>query len=134
MENTQIVKEAYGHFGSGNIDGLVNLFTEDIKWQIPEINGSPFNAITNGSENVREFFGLLGETEEFTNFEPKEFISEGNKVVVLGHSAGKVIATGQNFESDWVHIFTIEDGKIAGFLEFFDNAAMERAYQRSATA
>ncbi len=134
MDNTQIVKEAYGHFGSGNIDGLIDTFTEDINWRIPEVNGSPLNAETNGSENVREFFGQLGATEEFTNFEPKEFISEGDKVVVLGHSAGKVISTGKTFATDWVHIFTIEDGKIAGFLEYFDNALMERAYQKSATA
>lgn len=134
MDNTQIVKQAYENFGSGNIDGLIDLFAEDINWKIPEVNGSPLNAVTNGSENVREFFGLLGATEEFTNFEPKEFISEGDKVVVLGSSAGKVISTGQNFETDWVHIFTFNDGKITSFLEFFDNAVMERAYQKSATA
>jgi ketosteroid isomerase-like protein len=134
MNNTEIVQEAYNRFGTGDIDGLMEVFSEDIKWTIPEVNGSPFNSVTTGREDVREFFGTLSETEEFTKFEPGEFITEGDKVVVLGHSTGNIKTTGRNFESDWVHIFTVSDGKITNFLEFFDNAAMERAYQRSATA
>ncbi len=131
---TEIVKRGYERFGSGDIDGLLELFAEDIKWTIPEVNGSPFNAETNGREDVRKFFGTLGQTEEFTNFEPREFISEGDKVVVLGHSEGSIKTTGRNFATDWVHIFTVKDDKITSFLEFFDNVAMERAYQKSATA
>ncbi|MDQ3633211.1 MAG: nuclear transport factor 2 family protein [Aridibacter sp.] len=134
MKNTEIVKQGYENFGSGNIDGLIDMFAEDIKWTIPDVKNSPFESVTNGRENVREFFGTLGKTEEFTSFEPKEFITEGNKVVVLGHSSGKIITTGRNFETDWVHIFTVNDGKITNFLEFFDTAAMENAYQRSTTA
>lgn len=133
-ENTQIVKQGYERFGSGDIDGLLELFSEDIHWKTPDINGSPFTSEIHGKDNVRDFFGLLVETEEFTNFEPKEFITEGNKVVVLGRSAGNVTTTGRNFETDWVHIFTVKDGKVTGFLEFFDTAVMERAYQRTATA
>lgn len=132
--NTEIVKKAYEEFGKGNIEGLLEHFSEDINWKIPEVNGSPFASETIGRGNLAEFFALLGQTEEFTSFEPNEFISEGNKVVVLGHSKGNIIPTGRNFESDWVHIFTINNGKITNFLEFFDNAELERAYQRSAVA
>ncbi len=134
MNNTEIVKEAYNNFGSGNIDGLIELFAEDIKWTMPDINGSPFDSVINGRENVRNFFGTLSETEEFTNFEPKEFIADGDKVVVLGSASGKIIPTGRDFEIDWVHIYTVDEGKITNFVEFFDTAEMERAYQRSATA
>ncbi|MEZ5346476.1 MAG: nuclear transport factor 2 family protein [Pyrinomonadaceae bacterium] len=133
-ENAEIVKQAYGHFGSGNIDGLIGLMADDINWTTPEVKGSQMDSVINGSAKVREFFGKLSSSEEFTAFEPREFISEGNKVVVLGFSAGRVIETGRTFESDWVHIFTIENGRITGFHEFFDNAAVERAYQKAETA
>ncbi len=133
-ENVEVVKQAYGHFGTGNIDGLISLLTDDVKWTIPEVNGSPMNAVTNGCENVREFFGTLAASEEFTAFEPREFIAEGNKVVVLGYSAGKIVSTGRSFGSDWVQIFTVENGKISVFHEFFDNAEVERAYQKAETA
>lgn len=133
-ENTKVVQEAYENFMTGNIEGLLELFSEDIHWKIPDVNGSPLKSEVHGREGVREFFGVLGESEEFTNFEPKEYISEDNRVAVLGRSAGNVIATGRNFDTEWTHIFTVKDGKITSFLEFFDTAVMERAYQRSATA
>ncbi|MCB1025736.1 MAG: nuclear transport factor 2 family protein [Acidobacteria bacterium] len=133
-ENIELVQQAYGYFGSGNIDGLIGLLTEDVKWTIPEVEGSPMDAVTNGRENVREFFGTLASTEEFSAFEPREFIADGNKVVVLGHSAGKVIETGRTFSSDWVQVFTVENGKISVFHEFFDNAEVARAYQKAETA
>lgn len=133
-ENTKVVQEAYAKFTSGDIEGLLELFSEDIHWKIPEINGSPFTSEVLGRDKVRDFFGVLSEAEEFTNFQPREYITENNRVVVLGHSAGKIISTGRNFETDWTHIFTVREGKITSFLEFFDTAVMERAYQRTATA
>lgn len=133
-ENTKIVQEGYAKFTSGDIEGLLELFSEDIHWKTPVINGSPFNSEVHGLDKVREFFGTLNEAEEFTNFEPREYITEDNRVVVLGRSAGKVVSTGRTFETDWTHIFTVKDGKITNFLEFFDTALMERAYQQSATA
>jgi ketosteroid isomerase-like protein len=65
-------------------------------------------------------------------FEPREFIAQGNKVVVLGHGAWTVNATGRDFDSDWVHVFTIEDGHIAAFREFLDSHLAAEACQANA--
>ena len=69
-----------------------------------------------------------------THFEPREFIAQGDKVVVLGRSSATVRATGKSYSTDWVHLFTVADGKITDFHEFFDNAAATRAFQMSAAA
>jgi ketosteroid isomerase-like protein len=74
----------------------------------------------------------LTEAENITRFEPLEFIAEGDKVVVLGESAATVNATGKSYETDWVHVFHLQDGKVTEFVEFFDNAAANRAFQRTA--
>ncbi len=132
--NTQITKQGYEKFGSGDIEGLLSLFAEDISWKTPTVAGASFTGQRNGREDVRKFFTELGESEEFSNFEPIEFIAQGDKVVVLGKSAGTVKSTRRPFETEWLHIFTVKDGKITGFLEFFDTAAMERAYQKATTA
>ncbi|MDQ3713520.1 MAG: nuclear transport factor 2 family protein [Acidobacteriota bacterium] len=132
--NTQIVQEGYAKFGSGDIEGLLNLFSDDIDWTTPTVEGAPFTGTRNGREEVGEFFAQLNEAEEFSNFEPQEFIAQGDKVVVLGRSSGTVKATGRTIETEWVHIFTVKDGKITGFKEFFDTAAAERAYQKATTA
>ncbi len=134
MNNTEIVKKAYEHFGSGDIEGLLSLYSDDVSWTIPTIENAPFSGSRTGKPAVAEFFTQLADAEEFSHFAPTEFIAEGDRVVVLGSSKGTVKSTGNNFATDWVHICTVKDGKITSFLEFFDSAAVSRAYQKTAAA
>lgn len=134
MNNTEIVQEGYSKFGSGDIEGLLNLFSEDIEWTTPQTEGSPIGGTYNGHNEVGEFFKLLSESEDITHFEPTEFIADGEKVVVLGSNTATVKETGRSYTTDWVHIFTVKDGKITGLLEFFDTAKVERAFQKAENA
>lgn len=44
----------------------------------------------------------------------------GDKLFVLGHAEGKVQPSGRTFSTDWVHVFTVRNGKIAGWRGFMD--------------
>jgi uncharacterized protein len=134
MNNTEIVQKGYGCFGTGDIAGLLSLFSEDVTWTVPEIENAPFAGKRTGTDSVAEFFTQLVEAEDLTRFEPLEFIAEGDKVVVLGESEATVRSTGKTYETDWVHVFHLRDGKVTEFTEFFDNAAATRAFQKSAAA
>lgn len=134
MNNTEIVQKAYECFGAGDIPGLLELFSEQVSWSVPEIENAPFAGNRNGIASVTEFFTQLAEAEDITRFEPLEFIAEGDKVVVLGESAATVRSTGKRYETDWVHVFHVHDRKIHEFKEFLDNAAATRAFQKSAVA
>ncbi len=134
MTNKEIAQKGYECFGTGDIAGLLDLCAEDINWTIPVVENAAYSGSRTGKAAVGEFFSLLDAAEDFSDFTPKEFIAEGDKVVVLGQSTATVKETGKTFSTDWVHIFTITDGKIANFLEHFDNAAANRAYQKTASA
>ena len=134
MTNTEIVQKGYECFGTGDIEGLLSLFSEDITWSIPEIENAPFAGKRTGTASVGQFFTQLAEAEDITRFEPLEFIAEGDKVVVLGYSKATVRSTGKSYETDWVHVFHLHDGKVTEFKELFDNAAATRAFQKSAAA
>lgn len=134
MSNIEIVQNAYAKFGEGDIAGLLSLLSDDVHWQVPEIENASFGGKCQGHEAVGKFFASLVADEDITHFEPTEFIDGGDKIVVLGKSASTVKATGRSYETDWVHIHTISNGKIANFLEFFDNAAASRAFQKATTA
>lgn len=135
MENNiEIVQDAYNKFGTGDIAGLLENCSEDINWQTPEIENAAFTGKRRGHAEVGEFFAQLDAAEEFSKFEPTEFIAQGDRVVVLGKSAVTVRETGKSYETDWVHVFSVKDGKITGFLEFFDNAAANRAHQKATSA
>ena len=79
---------------------------------------------------MARFFAGLAEGEEVQQFEPQEFIAQGNKVVAVGNYAAKVKATGRGFGNQWVQIHTVQGGKIVKFKEIFDTASATRAYQR----
>lgn len=134
VTNTEIIQKGYENFGSGNIPGLLELFAENIGWEVPEIENAPFSGSREGIEAVGKFFEQLVEAEDITRFEPLEFIAQNDKVVVLGESAATVKATGRSYETDWVHVFTVHDGKIINFHEFFDNAAATKAFQKALPA
>ena len=132
--NTQTIRQCYERFGSGDIPGLLELFSDDIDWTVPEIENAPFAGTRQGRESVGEFFSQLESAEDITDFEPREFIAHGDRVVVLGRSTATVRSTGRHYSTDWVHICTVKDGKMTDFHEFFDNAAATRAFQKATTA
>lgn len=134
MENTEIVKKAYEYFANGDVAGLLELYTDDIKWQTPIVENAAYSGAREGKNAVAEFFEQLGASEEFSHFAPTEFIAQGDRVVVLGETTATVKATGHSFSTEWVHICTVRDGKISSFKEFFDNAAANQAFLLTAAA
>lgn len=130
-ENVSVAQQGYDNFKTGNISALVEQMTEDVVWQLPEVEGVPLAGIRNGRAGVAEFFSTLARDQEVIEFDPREFVAQNDKVISLGHYKWRVKETGREFESDFVHIFTIRDGKIAGFREHFDTAAIAAAYQKA---
>lgn len=134
MSNTDIVRKAYEYFGTGDIKSLLGLYSDDILWNTPKIDNASFSGARQGREALAEFFEQLGQTEEFSSFEPKEFITEGDKVVVLGEFTATVRETGKSYSAEWVHVTTLSDGKIVAFKEYFDATEANRAHQLHAVA
>ena len=58
-----------------------------------------------------------------------DFIAQDDKVVVLGFYRWRVKATGRTYSAKWAHVLTLRDGKIVGFTEYTDTAAMAAAMQ-----
>jgi ketosteroid isomerase-like protein len=129
-QNTKVVQDAYAAFGRGDIPALLGYMTDDIQWQpvIGTARHVPFSGTRQGKAGVAEFFKQVSETEDFEQFEPREFIAQGDKVVALGHYRAKTKATGKTFESAFVMVFTLRNGKVASFREFTDSAAINAAF------
>jgi hypothetical protein len=120
QDKVSLVQEVYEDFGKGDIQALLALCTDDIEWVHPSLENLPVTGTWHGRDQVGEFFKALSETQEPQLFEPSEYITQGNKVVVIGRYAWREKATGSDFESDWVHVFTIRDGKLESFREYSD--------------
>jgi len=128
--NVALIQSLYAAFGRGDIATIVAATTPDIEWRL---NGSrsdhPLLGTWNGPKGVQTFFDELAKLQEFSEFAPGEFLSAGDRVFVLGHYAATMRKTGRKAASDWVHIFTVRNGKVAAFLEFTDTAEFARAWK-----
>src|SRR5919205_4193036 len=118
-----VVQQGYEAFGRGDIPAVLDLLTEDVEWTMQGPSVIPFAGTFRGREGIAEFFSLLDETLEFEQFEPRQFIGQGDTVVVLGYERDVVKKTGRGFEEDWAHVYTLRDGKIATGLFLEDTAA-----------
>ena len=129
-ENTKVVQDAYAAFGRGDITTLLGYMTDDIHWQpvIGTAKHVPFSGERKGKASVAEFFRLVAESEDFQQFEPREFIAQGDTVVAIGHYRAVTKATGKTFDADFVMVFTLRDGKVATFREFTDSAGINAAF------
>jgi uncharacterized protein len=133
QESLQVVKEGYAAFSRGDIPGLLALMAEDVDWIIPG-TGFPLAGTYRGRNGVANFFQKLAADSEILDFQPREFIAEGDRVLVVGWERAKVKATNRTVEVDWVMSFTIRNGKIAIFREYTDTKALADAYGSTAAA
>lgn len=134
QDNVRLIQEAYAAFGRGDVQAVLNALTPDIEWTIPGPPQVKICGVRRGQAQVGEFFRDLAEAEDIEQFEPRDFIAGGDKVVAIGHYRSKIRATGATADMDWVHVFTLRNGKVASFREFTDTLAVAEGYGVHLTA
>jgi ketosteroid isomerase-like protein len=128
--NVVLVKSLYAAFGKGDVATIVGACTPDVDWvNVGRASDFPTFGPRKGPAGVQEFFNLVGANLKFSEFSPKEFYPVGDKVFVLGFYAMTVTKTGKPMQSDWLHVFTIADGKVKAFSEFLDTARAVEAFR-----
>jgi uncharacterized protein len=118
-----VVKQSYAAFARGDIPALVNLIADQVDWQDVCPASLPYSGQRRNPAEVAKFFSESAQVDEIKTFEPREFIVAGENVTVLGHIAGYARDTKQEFQTDFVHVFTVQNGKITRWRGFINTAA-----------
>lgn len=118
QQNVKAVQECYAAYGRKDLDQFFACMTPDIDWELTDVPGLAFTGKRKGCAQIAEYFDQFDEKLRIREFTPKEFIAQGDKVVVLGHSAWTAKATNIDLDSDWVHVFTLVDGRVSAFREY----------------
>jgi uncharacterized protein len=129
QENLQRVQAGYAAFGQGDIPAFMDILTDDIEWVLPGPADVPLFGTFRGKTGVQEWLGTLGKNVQFRAFEPREYIAQGDKVVVLLHGESTITHNNRDVVSDAVHVLTVRGGKIARFVGNDDTAAIADAYR-----
>lgn len=124
----EIVQSIYAAFGKGDIPALLGTLADDIEWTFPGPKQIPFAGVKKGRAQVQEFFAQVMGSVDILEFQPLQFVAQGDTVVVLGREKVKVKATGKTFETRWAHAHTVKGGKVATMREHTDTAAIAAAF------
>jgi ketosteroid isomerase-like protein len=126
QENVQIVKEVFAAIGRGDMKGVLALSAEDIEWIVPGEDW-PLAGTRRGHAGLADFFQTASETVETSLMEPREFVAQGDRVLVVGFARGKIKATNRAWEDHWIFAITVRDGKVTNIREYLDTQALARA-------
>lgn len=127
--NIAHVQSLYAAFGRGDVATIIAGLAPDIDWQtVGRQTDFPTLGARKGAKEVQDFFKLVAEHEDFSDFTPREFYAADDKVFVLGSYTLTLKATGQAIASEWVHVFTLKNGKVTRFREHTDTAQFAEGF------
>ena len=124
-KNIQTVRDFFAAIGRGDREALLALVAEDIEWIIPGEDW-PLAGTHRGHKGLGDLLETASKSIE-TSTEPREFVAQGDRVLVVGVATGKIIATNKTFEDDWIFAITVRDGKLTSIREYIDTQALARA-------
>jgi uncharacterized protein len=121
------VQALYGCFGRGDIAGLLQLLSPDVDWQFVGDRRAAYTGRFRGQGAVGEWFGAVAGCDDIQAFEPREFLVGADHVTVLGFERSRDQKTGRAFECEWVHVWTVKDGKATRYWGMLDSEASAAA-------
>jgi len=133
-QNIAFVQSLYGAFARRDIPSILAVLSSTVEWGEPANPYNPAGGTRHGHEGFLEWLRVGNESEEVLTLEPKEFLANLSSVAVVGYTKCRVRATGNVYETDFVHLIALKDGKVQRFREFFDTFAAAEAFRAQGAA
>ena len=128
-KSTEPVQAFFAAFGKGDMDGIMATLHDDVQVVAGGKEVTPIYGTYSGHSGAKQFLTNLGENFDTQAFSVDELVGEGDTAFASGSFAHKVKSTGKLFESDWVLLAKIEEGKISRYHFFEDTAGAVAAFQ-----
>lgn len=125
--NTAQVATIFEAFGRGDVGFILGELTDDVRFVSHLDPAVPWAGEFVGKEQVAGYFQAMGTAVEISGHPVTSTTAEDDRVVAKGEVNFRVRETGRTGSSTWVYIFTMQDGKVAGF-EQFNDTGLVRAF------
>jgi ketosteroid isomerase-like protein len=129
IKNIELVQKLYSAFGKGDIASILAVLSPDVIWKEPENPYNPAAGTRHGHSGFLEWATIGRQSEDILILEPRQFLAQGETVAVTGYMKCRAKSTKKEYESDFVHLVTVKDFKIACFQEFFDTYCAGEAFR-----
>lgn len=124
-KNLQTAKRFYQAVNDRDLPAILKLLTDDVDWKDAVAGKWPGSAWCHNLKEFERYGSKFFELLDIQRFEPEEFISGRDNLVVEGSARYVIRATGRLVKTSWVQIFIFRDGQICRFREYSDMAAWE---------
>lgn len=128
----QVIRDLYEAFARGDAAAVLGTLHESVDWNEAESGPLAFGNPYTGPQAVGEgvFGPILRDVDDF-RATPVDLVAETRDVVAFGRYTGTHRGTGQALDAQFVHRWTVEDGKVVAFQQYTDTAQWNRVYGAS---
>jgi ketosteroid isomerase-like protein len=131
-DNVAILKDAYRrwHESKGrSVQHWVDLLADDVCFGslAGGVPGLEFTRQCMAKADVKRYFDGLHQDWEMIHYTVERFVADGDRVAVQGSTSWRHRRTGKSFDSAKADFFTLRDGKITEFFEYYDTAMVLEA-------
>lgn len=130
IDNINIVQNLYSFFSDKNINAILEMLSPNVEWGEPSNPFNPAGGTRYGHKGFLEWINIGSQSEDILELQPKKMLTDIDSVAVVGFIKCRAISTGKIYESDFVHLLTIKNGKVIKFQEFFDTYLAGEAFRQ----
>jgi len=135
MSPEETTKELFRRFAvKAAPEKIAELFSESVDWYVAgDTEVVPWIGRKTGRAGVADFWRAIQDSLENQHFTITDFISKGNRVVVLGDLESKLRATGRLIPTEFVFDLNVVKEEITRFRMFEDTHIVAQAFVGSAS-
>jgi uncharacterized protein len=123
-----LVRSLYEDYAAGDAPAFLAKLDDEIVWICHGPALAPYCGHFEGKAAALAFFQAFDAAVEPLLFRADGVIAQAGQVAAFGPRRARVRATGKIFETRWMHLWTVRNGKAIAHEELQDTAAMAQAF------
>lgn len=125
--NAQLIRSLYDAFAQGDVSTVLGRLDPNIVWiEADNINYADRNPYRGPQAVAEGIFMRIGQDWNDYRVNIEQVIDGGENVVVLGRYTATNKSTGKPLDAQFVHVWSLRDGKIVRFQQYADTAQFAR--------
>jgi len=116
-----VVGQLFQAFGKRDFDGVRVLLDDNVEWIVPgDPDLMPWAGTFTGPDAVLKLMSNNSGSTENLKITTKWMVSDEDRAIMLINEQATVAETGEFYEVDSVHVYTVKNGKVIKFENHFD--------------
>jgi ketosteroid isomerase-like protein len=128
-ENLDALKGGYDAFNSGDMDAVLEVWSDDIRWEGSTNERIPGGGKYDGKDEAKQVLENIPQNYDGLAAPADEYLEDGDTIVVLGRFEGKVKDSGNEFKVPYVHVWRMKNGQAQRVQMLTDTAEILHAVE-----